>query len=152
MNDPQLEALKVPPHSIEAEQSVLGGLLLDNAAIDRSADVVSASHFYNDAHRLIFQHINLLSTHGRPADAITLAESLVSINKLDYVGGLPYIGALSQNTPSAVNIRTYAQIVRERSILRKLAAVGTDIADTAFSPMGRSAAQLLDEAEAKVFD
>jgi len=152
MNDPQLEALKVPPHSIEAEQSVLGGLLLDNGAIDRIADVISDSDFYNDAHRLIFQHINALGSHGKPADAITLSESLSSINKLDYVGGLPYIAALSQNTPSAVNIRTYAQIVRERAILRKLAAVGTDIADMAFSPMGRSAAQLLDEAEAKVFD
>ena len=152
MNDPQLEALKMPPHSIEAEQSVLGGLLLDNTAIDKIGDVVSESDFYNDAHRLIFQHINLLGSHGKPADVITLSESLGSVQKLDYVGGIAYVNALAQNTPSAVNIRTYAQIVRERSVLRKLAAVGTDIADTAFSPMGRSAAQLLDEAEAKVFD
>src|SRR3989442_1066044 len=152
MNDPQLEALKMPPHSIEAEQSVLGGLLLDNNAIDKVADVVSESDFYNDAHRLIFQHINLLGSHGKPADVITLSESLGSVQRLDYVGGIAYVNALAQNTPSAVNIRTYAQIVRERAVLRKLAAVGTDIADTAFSPMGRSAAQLLDEAEAKVFD
>ena len=152
MNDPQLEALKVPPHSIEAEQSVLGGLLLDNAAIDKIADVISDGDFYNEAHRLIFQHINTLGSHGRPADAITISESLNSIGRLEYVGGLPYIAALSQNTPSAVNIRAYAQIVRERAVLRKLAAVGTAIADSAFSPLGRSAAQLLDEAEAKVFD
>ncbi|MEO7761195.1 MAG: replicative DNA helicase, partial [Casimicrobiaceae bacterium] len=152
MNDPQLEALKMPPHSIEAEQSVLGGLLLDNGAIDKIADIVSESDFYNDAHRLMYQHINLLSSHGKPADVITLSESLGSVQKLDYVGGLSYINALAQNTPSAANIRTYAQIVRERAVLRQLAAVGTDIADTAFSPMGRSAAQLLDEAEAKVFD
>ena len=151
-NDPQLEALKVPPHSIEAEQSVLGGLLLDNGAIDRIADVISEADFYNDAHRLIFQHINLLGSHGKPADAITLAESLGSVQKLDYVGGLPYVGALAQNVPSAANIRTYAQIVRERSVLRRLAAVGTEITDSAFTPMGRSAGQLLDEAEAKVFD
>jgi replicative DNA helicase len=152
MNDPQLEALKMPPHSIEAEQSVLGGLLLDNSAIDKIGDIVSESDFYNDAHRLIFQHINLLGSHGKPADVITLSESLGSVQKLDYVGGIAYVNALAQNTPSAVNIRTYAQIVRERAVLRRLAAVGTDIADTAFSPMGRSAAQLLDEAEAKVFD
>jgi replicative DNA helicase len=151
-NDPQLDALKVPPHSIEAEQSVLGGLLLDNGAIDRIADVISESDFYNDAHRLIFQHINLLGSHGKPADAITLAESLGSVQKLEYVGGLPYVGALAQNVPSAANIRTYAQIVRERAVLRKLAAVGTEITDSAFTPMGRSAGQLLDEAEAKVFD
>ncbi len=151
-NDPQLDALKVPPHSIEAEQSVLGGLLLDNGAIDRIADVISESDFYNDAHRLIFQHINLLGSHGKPADAITLAESLGSVQKLEYVGGLPYVGALAQNVPSAANIRTYAQIVRERSVLRRLAAVGTEITDSAFTPMGRSAGQLLDEAEAKVFD
>jgi len=152
MNDPQLEALKMPPHSIEAEQSVLGGLLLDNGAIDKIADVIGESDFYNDAHRLIFQHINLLGSHGKPADVITLSESLGSVQKLDYVGGLAYVAALAQNIPSAANIRTYAQIVRERAVLRKLAAVGTDIADTAFSPMGRSAAQLLDEAEARVFD
>ncbi|MEO8137536.1 MAG: DnaB-like helicase N-terminal domain-containing protein, partial [Betaproteobacteria bacterium] len=151
-NDPQLEALKVPPHSIEAEQSVLGGLLLDNGAIDRIADVMSDSDFYNDAHRLIYQHINLLSSNGKPADVITLCESLGSVQKLEYVGGMPYVGALAQNVPSAANIRTYAQIVRERAVLRKLAAVGTDITDSAFIPMGRSAAQLLDEAEAKVFD
>ncbi len=151
-NDPQLVALKVPPHSIEAEQSVLGGLLLDNAAIDRIADIVSESDFYNDAHRLIYHHINLLGSHGKPADAITLAESLGSVQKLDYVGGLPYVGALAQNVPSAANIRTYAQIVRERAVLRRLAAVGTEITDSAFTPMGRSAGQLLDEAEAKVFD
>ena len=151
-NDPQLDALKVPPHSIEAEQSVLGGLLLDNGAIDRIADIVSESDFYNDAHRLIYHHINLLGSHGKPADAITLAESLGSVQKLDYVGGLPYVGALAQNVPSAANIRTYAQIVRERAVLRRLAAVGTEITDSAFTPMGRSAGQLLDEAEAKVFD
>jgi replicative DNA helicase len=151
-NDPQLDALKVPPHSIEAEQSVLGGLLLDNGAIDRVADIISESDFYNDAHRLIYQHINLLGSHGKPADAITLAESLGSVQKLEYVGGLPYVGALAQNVPSAANIRTYAQIVRERSVLRRLAAVGTEITDSAFTPMGRTAGQLLDEAEAKVFD
>ena len=151
-NDAQLNALKLPPHSIEAEQSVLGGLLLDNGAIDRIADVITETDFYNDAHRLMFQHIVNLGGHGKPADALTLAESLGSVQKLDYVGGLAYIGALAQNVPSAANIRAYAQIVRERSVLRKLAAVGTEISDSAFTPMGRTAGQLLDQAEAKVFD
>ena len=151
-NDAQVNALKLPPHSIEAEQSVLGGLLLDNGAIDRIADVITETDFYNDAHRLMFQHIVNLGGHGKPADALTLAESLGSVQKLDYVGGLAYIGALAQNVPSAANIRAYAQIVRERSVLRKLAAVGTEISDSAYTPMGRTAGQLLDQAEAKVFD
>ena len=99
-NDPQLSALKVPPHSIEAEQSVLGGLLLDNSAIDRIADLMTPNDFYNDAHRLMYEHIISLGTHGKPADALTLAESLGSVQKLDYVGGLSYIGALAQNVPS----------------------------------------------------
>src|SRR4051812_16350759 len=87
-NDPQVNALKLPPHSIEAEQSVLGGLLLDNGAIDRIADVIGAGDFYNDAHRLMYEHIVNLGAHGKPADALTLAESLTSVLKLDYVGGL----------------------------------------------------------------
>lgn len=149
-DDPQLDALKLPPHSLEAEQSVLGGLLLDNDAADRVGDVVSAEDFYNDAHRNIYRHIIQLIADGRPADVVTLAEALVSAQKLDYVGGLAYLGALVQNVPTAANIRHYAQIVRDRSILRQLAATAGEIADSAYNPMGRNAKMVLDEAEAKV--
>jgi replicative DNA helicase len=151
-NDPQIEALKTPPHSIEGEQSVLGGLLIDNTAIDRIADVVSEADFYNDSHRLIFRAINDLVMNNKPADIITVGEKLESLAKLEYVGGLSYLGALVQGVPTAANIRRYAEIVRERSILRQLAAVGGHIADNAFNPLGRSASQLLDEAEGKVFE
>jgi replicative DNA helicase len=149
-DDPQLDALKLPPHSLEAEQSVLGGLLLDNDASDRVGDVASADDFYSDAHRVIYRHVMQLIANGKPADVVTLAESLSSAQKLDYVGGLAYLGALVQNVPTAANIRHYAQIVRDRSILRQLAATAGEIADTAYNPLGRSAKMVLDEAEAKV--
>ena len=149
-DDPQLEALKLPPHSLEAEQSILGGLLLDNEAADRVGDVVSEDDFYSEAHRLIFRHVNQLGGEGKPVDVVTLSESLASVQKLDYVGGLAYLGALVQNVPTAANIRHYATIVRERSILRQLAATAGEIADTAYNPLGRSAKAVLDEAEAKV--
>ncbi|HVY07848.1 MAG TPA: replicative DNA helicase [Burkholderiales bacterium] len=149
--DTQVELIKLPPHSVEAEQSVLGGLLLDNAAFDKIADLVSVSDFYRADHRAIFQHIAKLIGNSRPADVITASESLESTRELDGVGGLAYLGALAQNTPSAANIRRYAEIVRERAVMRKLAEVGTDIADSAYNPMGREAGQLLDEAESRVF-
>jgi len=149
-DDPQVDALKLPPHSLEAEQSVLGGLLLDNEAADRVGDVATAGDFYSEAHRVIFTHITRLIADGRPADVVTLAESLSSAQKLDYVGGLAYLGALVQNVPTAANIRHYAQIVRDRSILRQLASTAGEIADAAFNPLGRNAKMVLDEAEAKV--
>ena len=149
-DDPQIDALKLPPHSLEAEQSVLGGLLLDNDAADKVGDVAAADDFYSDAHRVLYRHVMQLIANGKPADVVTLAESLSSAQKLDYVGGLAYLGALVQNVPTAANIRHYAQIVRDRSILRQLAATAGDIADTAYNPLGRSAKMVLDEAEAKV--
>ena len=149
-DDPPLDALKLPPHSLEAEQSVLGGLLLDNEAADRVGDIASAEDFYSEAHRIIYRHAMQLIADSRPADVVTLAEALASVQKLDYVGGLAYLGALVQNVPTAANIRHYAQIVRERSILRQLAATAGEIADTAYNPLGRSAKMVLDEAEAKV--
>ena len=149
--DAQLEAARMPPHSGEAEQSALGGLLLDNAAWDRVADVVTESDFYRADHRTIFQHIAQLIEHNRPADALTVTESLERSGKLAEAGGQPYISSLALNTPSAANIRRYAEIVRERSVLRTLAAVGTAIADSAYSPGGKDAHVLIDEAEAKVF-
>jgi replicative DNA helicase len=149
--DPQIDAMRVPPQSIEAEQSVLGGLLLDNTAWDRISDLVSEKEFYRADHRLIFQHIVLLIENNRPADVLTVAESLERSAKLAEAGGQAYLGSLSLNTPSAANIRRYAEIVRERSIMRQLAQAGTEIADSAFNPAGRDASVLIDEAEAKVF-
>ena len=152
IQDSEVELIKLPPHSVEAEQSVLGGLLLDNSAWDRIADFLNESHFYRADHRLIYHHITRLIEVNRPADAITVAESLESTKELDSVGGLAYLGALAQNTPSAHNIRRYAEIVRERAIQRKLIEVGTGIADNALNPMGKDVGQLLDEAESRVFE
>ena len=145
-----VDTLRLPPHSLEAEQSVLGGLLLDNEAADRIGDVVSAPDFYSDAHRIIFDHVARLIGDGRPADAVTVAESLSSAGRLEHVGGLAYLGALVQSVPTAANIRHYAQIVRDRSVLRQLASTAAEIAESAYQPMGRNASQLLDEAETKV--
>src|SRR5262249_20077636 len=147
-----LEALKVPPHSLEAEQSVLGGLLLDNAAIDKIGDLLFAADFYNDAHRSIFEAISSLIADNKPADVVTVAEALGSLKKLDYVGRRAYLGALVENVPTAANIRRYAEIVRERAILRRLAAAGGEIADTAYNPLGRSVREILDQAETRVFE
>ena len=149
--DPQLDYLRVPPHSIEAEQSVLGGLLLDNAAWERITDVVGEDDFYRHDHKLIWQHIARLINLSRPADVVTVHESLTSVAKAEEAGGLGYLNALAHNTPSAANIRRYAEIVRERAMLRKLVAVADEISETAFNPQGREARQLLDEAESKVF-
>ncbi|MDT4836906.1 Replicative DNA helicase [compost metagenome] len=149
--DPQLDNLKVPPHSIEAEQSVLGGLLLDNAAWDRIADFLSEADFYRFDHRMIFQSIARLISATKPADVITVYEMLQVAGKAEEVGGLAYLNSLAQNTPSAANIRRYAEIVRERAVLRKLVTVADDIASAAFAPKGREVRELLDEAESKVF-
>ena len=151
VRDAQLEAVRVPPQSVEAEQSVLGGLLLDNAAWDRVADVLGEADFYRADHRTIFGHVAQLIEDNKPADVLTVAESLERSGKLAEAGGQAYIGALALNTPSAANIRRYAEIVRERSVLRSLAAVGTEIADSAYTPTGKDAGVLIDEAEAKIF-
>jgi replicative DNA helicase len=151
VRDAQVEAARVPPQSIEAEQSVLGGLLLDNSAWDRITDVVGAADFYRADHRTIFAHIAQLIESNKPADMLTLSEALKNAGKLNEVGGEAYIGSLAFNTPSAANIRRYAEIVRERSIMRSLAAIGTEIADSAYTPLGKEASVLIDEAEAKIF-
>ncbi|HTH76874.1 MAG TPA: replicative DNA helicase [Trinickia sp.] len=150
-NDPQLDSLKVPPHSIEAEQSVLGGLLLDNAAWDRIADFLSQSDFYRYDHRIIYEHIGRLIATTRPADVVTVYEALTTSGKAEDVGGLAYLNALAQNTPSAANIRRYAEIVRDRAVLRRLVSVADEISADAFNPQGKEVRQLLDEAESKVF-
>ncbi|CAJ0807091.1 Replicative DNA helicase [Ralstonia wenshanensis] len=150
-SDPQLDSLKVPPHSIEAEQSVLGGLLLDNAAWDRIADFINEHDFYRYDHRLIFHNIGKLISQAKPADVITVYEQLQAAGKAEEVGGLAYLNALAQNTPSAANIRRYAEIVRERGVLRQLVTIADEISAGAFNPQGRDVRQLLDEAESKVF-
>src|SRR2546421_5223253 len=149
--DAQLVALRVPPHSVEAEQSLLGALLIDNQAFDRVADLVSAEDFYRDDHRRIWRHISKLVEHSRPADVVTVAESIEASEDKDKTGGAAYLAALSQNTPSSLNVRRYAELVRERSVQRRLAQVATEIAESALAPTGKEVGQLLDEAEAKIF-
>jgi replicative DNA helicase len=150
-SDPQLDSIRVPPHSIEAEQSVLGGLLLDNAAWDRIADFIREDDFYRYDHRIIFQFIVKLVNSSRPADVITVFDALSAAGKADDVGGLTYLNALAQNTPSAANIRRYAEIVRDRGVLRKLITVADEISGQAFNPQGKEVKQMLDEAESKIF-
>lgn len=150
MFDESISTLKVPPHSLEGEQSVIGGLLLENGALDRVADILNAADFYRHDHRLIYQHIVSLINSNKPADIVTVAESLENSSELSSVGGIAYLGALAQNTPSSANIRRYAEIVRERAMVRQLIEVSSGITDSAFNPQGRDAKKLLDEAESKI--
>jgi replicative DNA helicase len=149
--DDEVARLRVPPHSVEAEQSVLGGLLLDNLAWDRAADLLTDSDFYRHEHRLIFAAIGALVNHSKPADVITVFEQLQNHGKADDAGGLAYLNALAQSVPSAANMRRYAEIVRERAILRKLIAASDEIATNAFNPQGRAVTQILDDAESQIF-
>jgi replicative DNA helicase len=149
--DDEVSRLRVPPHSVEAEQSVLGGLLLDNLAWDRAGDLLTDGDFYRYEHRLIYAAIGALVGQSRPADVITVFEQLQSMGKAADCGGLAYLNALAQSVPSAANMRRYAEIVRERSILRKLIAASDDIATSAFNPQGRQVSTVLDEAESKIF-
>lgn len=149
--DDDVARLRVPPHSVEAEQSVLGGLLLDNLSWDRCVDLLTDSDFYRHEHRLIFAAIGALINASKPADVITVFEQLQSLGKADDCGGLAYLNALAQSVPSAANIRRYAEIVRERAILRKLIAASDEIATNAFNPQGRPVSTILDEAEGKIF-
>ena len=144
--------LKVPPHSIEAEQSVLGGLMLENSAWDQVADKVTDVDFYRHEHKLLFNAIRSLAEINHPFDVVTLSEWLSNRNELDDVGGIAHLGELARNTPSAANIVAYAEIVRERSVLRQLIQVSTEIANSAFSPEGRTATELMDNAERLVFE
>jgi replicative DNA helicase len=150
--DAQIESLRLPPHSVEAEQAVLGGLLLSNQSWDRIGDVISESDFYRADHRILWRTITHLVEENKPADVLTVSEALKNSGEISDVGGLAYLHQLASSTPSAANIRRYAEIVRERAIMRKLAEVGTNIADSAYSPQGREARQLLDEAETKILE
>jgi replicative DNA helicase len=146
-----VENLKVPPHSIEGEQAVLGGLLLSPRAFDQVADIVTEPDFYREDHRLIFRAIAELNNRGRPCDAVTVTEWFESHGLVDQIDGGGYVSQLASNTPSAANVRAYAEIVRERSILRQLVDVGAEIASGAFASDGRNSRELLEEAERKVF-
>ena len=143
---------RTPPHSLEAEQSVLGALMLDNRAWDRIADRVGLEDFYRPDHKMIFQVIQSLIEQSKPVDVLTISDALKQVNQIDQVGGEVYLFELAKNTPSAANIVAYADIVRERSVLRQLIFAGTDITDAAFNPDGRDIKELLDKAERKVFE
>src|SRR5450755_1829642 len=146
------DGLRLPPHSIEAEQSVLGGLMLDAAAWDQIADRVIAEDFYRNDHRLIFEAVAVLIERSQPCDAVTLSGHLESQGLLDQVGGLAYLGSLARDTPTAANIRAYADIVRERAILRQLITAGNEIVTSALEPEGREAREIVDGAERTVFE
>lgn len=151
-HDQAAESVKVPPHSIEAEQAVLGGLMIDNEAWEKIADVVVEEDFYRRDHRLVFRAIRHLAEESDPFDVVTLAEWLEQQGELDSVGGFAYIGSLVNNTPSSANIKAYGDIVHQRSVLRQLISVSNKIADSAYNPSGRKTHELLDEAEKRVFE
>jgi len=150
--DQQVAQLRVPPHSIEAESSVLGGLLLDNGAWDRVGDLLVDGDFYRHEHQLVYAAIGALINASKPADVITVFEHLQNQGHAEAVGGLSYLNSLAQYVPSASNIRRYAEIVRERSILRKLVSASDEIATAAFNPKGKQVDKILDEAEQKIFN
>ena len=151
MSDKETFDLKVPPHSIEAEQSILGGLLLDNSKWDVVGDKVIEDDFYRQDHRLLFRVVSRLATSGNPIDVITVSEELQRLGELENAGGMGYLAELAEKTPSASNVRSYANIVHERAVLRRLIQVSGEISDSAFNPTGRSTNELLDDAERKVF-
>ncbi|BCK04295.1 replicative DNA helicase [Vibrio cholerae] len=149
--DAQVDAIKVPPHSLEAEQSVIGGLLLDNERWDTVSEHVMTQDFYSRPHRLIFDGVKSILEAGKPLDLITLSEYLEQREQLEDVGGFAYLADLAKNTPSAANINAYAEIVAERALVRNLIGVANEIADAGYDPQGRNAEDLLDLAESKVF-
>ena len=149
--DDEVARLRVPPHSIEAEQSVLGGLLIDNSAWDRAGDLLTESDFYRFEHKLIYVAVGKLINAGKPADVVTVFEELTSLGKSEECGGLAYLNALAQSVPSAANLRRYAEIVRERAVLRKLVTASDEIASAAMNPQGKAVKEIVDEAEGKIF-
>jgi replicative DNA helicase len=146
------QRLKVPPHSIEAEQSLLGGLMLDHQSWDKIADIVSAPDFYRKDHRVIFSAIASLAEEANPCDVVTVSEWLDNRGELEAAGGLEYIASLANETPGAANARSYAKILRERSMLRSLISAGNEISGAAFSSDGRTASEIVDDAERLVFE
>ncbi len=151
-DDSEVRALRVPPHSIEAEQAVLGGVFLDKDAWVKVVERVAEDDFYRRDHRIIFRAIAGLDEEGQPFDIVTVAEWLENRQLLDDAGGLSYLAGIAENTPSASNIAAYADIVRKRSILRQLISATSEIGETVFNPMGRSSEEILDQAEQRVFE
>ena len=149
--DADVAALRIPPHSVEAEQSVLGALLIDNGAWDRIAEQITERDFFRKEHRIIFAAINRLAAQDDPFDVVTLHGHLSGMGLSERVGGMPYLGGLTQDTPSAANIGAYARIVRDHAICRQLIEAASQIADDAFHPAGRKMDVLLDGAESLVF-
>ncbi len=147
--DNKIKDLKVPPHSIEAEQSVLGGVMLDNEMWELVSEMLLAGDFYVKNHREVFKAMESLANIGHPMDVITLSEFIEKQGESDI--GLAFLGELAQNTPSIANIRAYAEIVREKAVTRQLIAASNEIADASFNPEGRSLPELLDFAEKTVF-
>lgn len=145
-----LSDLKIPPHSVEAEQAVLGGLMIANDRWDAVADLLLPENFFRSEHRIIFQHMIDLATDEQPLDVVTLSGHLNKTNELEAVGGLAYLAELAKNTPSAANIRAYAEIVRDRATFRSVISTATDLANIGFNPAGRNAAELLEEAERRI--
>lgn len=150
-NKQQMNALKLPPHAHEAEQSVLGGLMLDGQAWDRIVDIMTFNDLYNRSHKIIFSAMQHLVDHGSPIDLVTVSERLEQEQQLDDAGGFAYLAEIAKNTPSATNIGSYAKIIRERAIAREVIQAAQEIAEVGFAPEGRDAAELLDFAESKVF-
>ena len=146
------DEVRTPPHSVEAEQAVLGGLMIDANAWDAVADIVVASDFYRRDHRLIFEAIAEVAEIRGSCDVVTISEHLERKGRLEEVGGLHYLGSIARDTPSAANVRAYSEIIRERSVLRQLVAAGGEIAAAATDSRGRSATELVDEAERRVFE
>jgi replicative DNA helicase len=145
------DLLKRPPHSGEAEQAILGGLMLENQVWDKISEKVCDTDFYRTEHRILFRAILALATKNQPFDVVTLLDNLKSNNVLDDAGGEAYLFELANNTPSVANVSAYADIVREKSVQRQLISVATDIADSAYNPGSRDLTELLDYAESKVF-
>ena len=151
-NDKNVEKLKVPPHSIEAEQSVLGSMLIDPESWDKVAELVTDNDFYNRSHQIIFRAITRLLNSSQPIDLITVSEELEKHDELEDAGGFAYLGELAKNTPSSANVVSYAQIISERAITRELIGVAHEIAEVGYNPEGRDSADILDLAESKVFE
>mgnify|MGYP000253523757 CR=1 FL=1 len=146
------DLLRLPPQAIEAEQSILGSMMLDNRAIDDISSELEVRDFYRNDHQLIYSEIIRLDERGDAADVVTVSESLTHQGELDQAGGLAYLGALAKNTPNAGNIKSYAKIVRDRAILRRLIESANDIVQKAYQPEGRTPEEVLDFAESVIFE
>ncbi len=148
--DAEVEKLKIPPHSVEAEQSVLGGVLLSADAWEAVEELIVEADFYRHDHQVIFRALKDLASDEQPQDVVTVAERLQNLEELDGIGGIAYLGSLASGTPSASNVKAYARIVRERSVLRQMIAIGNEVADAAYNPGERKSDELLDLAESRV--